>query len=87
MSSEKEKKSWIRKAAEGSKKLDKYQLIAGLGLIAYGFVRAVSGPVGWGIAAVASVPVTTWAANKVIEWDKKRQIKKAATVYKRKNED
>jgi len=82
MASETEKKSWIRRAAEGSKKLDKYQLIAGLGLIAYGLIRALSGPFGWGVATVASIPVTTWAANRVIEWDKKRQIKKKATIYK-----
>lgn len=83
MASETEKKSWIRRTAEGSKKLDKYQLVAGLGLIAFGLIRALSGPVGWGVATVASIPVTTWAANRVIEWDKKRQLKKQATIYKR----
>ena len=87
MSSESEKKSWIRKAAEGSKKLDKYQLAAGLGMIAYGLIAAVSGPVGWGIATVASIPVTTWAANRAIEWDKKRQLKKSAAIYRRKKDN
>lgn len=82
---EEEKKSWIRRTAEASKKLDKYQLVAGLGMIAYGLIAVASGPVGWGIATVASVPVTNWAANRVIEWDKKRQLKKKETVYKYKS--
>ena len=83
MSTEEEKKSWIRKFAEGSKKLDKVQLLAGLSMITYGLIAALSGPVGWGVVTLASIPATTWAANRAIEWDKKRQLKKRATLYKR----
>ena len=83
MATETEKKSWVRRTAEASKKLDKVQLVAGLGMIAYGLIAAVSGPVGWGAATLVSIPVTNWAANRAIEWDKKRQLKKSATVYQR----
>ena len=81
MATSKEKTSWVTTVAEASKKFDKVQFVAGAGMITYGVIAAASGPVGWGIATLISIPVTSWLANRAIEWDKKRHMKKQGTVY------
>lgn len=78
--SESEKKSWIRKVAEASKKLDKYQIIAGAALITYGLIAIASSPFFWGVGIAGSSVATTWAADKVIAWDEKRKKK---VIFKR----
>ena len=83
--SESEKKSWIRKIAEASKKLDKYQIIAGAALIAYGLIAVASSPFWWGVGITGSSVAITWAAEKVIVWDERKQKKKI--IYKRINDN
>jgi len=83
----KESKSTIRRIAEASKKLDKYQIIAGLALIGYGAIVLASGPIVWGLGVAGSSVVTNWAANRVIAWDERRQARKRGEVkqiYKKK---
>lgn len=86
-----ERKSWIKRLAEGSKKLDKYQIIAGGAMILYGAIFAATGAVVWGAGVAASSVATRWAANRVIAWDERRKAKKSGEVRqiskKRKNQD
>lgn len=76
----KESKSTIRRIAEASMKLDKFQIIAGLALIGYGAIVAAGGPVVWGLGVAGSSVVTNWAANRVIAWDERRQARKSGEV-------
>lgn len=75
-----ERKSWVKRLAEGSKQLDKYQIIAGGAMILYGAIFAATGAVVLGAGVAASSLATRWAANRVIAWDERRQSRKRGEV-------
>ncbi|KKS98154.1 MAG: hypothetical protein UV73_C0003G0096 [Candidatus Gottesmanbacteria bacterium GW2011_GWA2_43_14] len=69
---EKEKKGWGTKILEVSQKVDKYVIVAGLGMIAYGLIAASSAAVGWG-ALAAGTSAATYAGAEYIKNRKKRK--------------
>lgn len=75
-----EKKTWIEKFMEKSKKVDKLGIVGGLAMIAFGLIRINSALFTTGAVIAGGSVVTLWGAEKIRKWAEKRRLKKQATV-------